>query len=122
MRNPQPAPIVRSPKHHSAVLLTAILCVALVAIVVAADSRTILKPGWNMFSPQQDVEVGQQVSPDAERQLRMLNNARVDTYVNDLGRRLATKATGEKYPYTFKVVNDRAINAFALPGGPIYVN
>ncbi len=98
------------------------MSVALVATVLAADGRTILKPGWNMFSPQQDVEVGQQVSPDAERQLRMLNNARVDNYVDELGRRLAVKATGEKYPYQFKVVNDRAINAFALPGGPIYVN
>jgi predicted Zn-dependent protease len=109
-------------KHHSAVALAAILSVALVATLLAADGRTILKPGWNMFSPQQDVEVGQQVSPDAERQLRMLNNARVDNYVNELGHRLAAKATGEKYPYQFKVVNDRAINAFALPGGPIYIN
>jgi predicted Zn-dependent protease len=98
------------------------LSVPFVAMVMAKADRTVLKPGWNMFSPQQDVEVGEQVSPDAERQLRMLNNSRVDTYVNDLGRRLAAKATGEKYPYRFKVVNDRAINAFALPGGPIYVN
>ena len=45
-----------------------------------------------MFSPQQDVEVGQQVSPDAERQLPMLNNARVDDYVDSLGRRLASNA------------------------------
>jgi len=94
----------------------------LVAVVWAADGRTILKPGWNMFSPQQDVEVGQQVSPDAERQLPMLNNGRVDNYVNALGRRLASNAPGERYPYSFKVVNDPAINAFALPGGPIYVN
>ena len=94
----------------------------LLVAVVWADGRTILKPGWNMFSPQQDVEVGQQVSPDAERQLPMLNNARVDNYVNALGRRLASNAPGEQYPYSFKVVNDPAINAFALPGGPIYIN
>ena len=98
------------------------LTFVLVAGVWAADGRTILKPGWNMFSPQQDVEVGQQVSPDAERQLPMLNNSRVDNYVNNLGRRLASNAPGERYPYHFKVVNDPAINAFALPGGPIYVN
>ncbi len=95
--------------------------VLLTAVVWAAD-RTVLKPGWNMFSPQQDVEVGQQVAPDAERQLSMLRNSRVDNYVSDLGLRLAAKAPGEKYPYTFKVVNDPAINAFALPGGPIYIN
>jgi hypothetical protein len=98
------------------------MVLALVAGAWAADGRTVLKPGWNMFSPQQDVEVGQQVAPDAERQLRMLNNSRVDAYVNDLGRRLAAHAPGEKFPYRFKVVNDRAINAFALPGGPIYLN
>ena len=98
------------------------LALVLTAVVWAADGRTVLKPGWNMFSPQQDVEVGQQVSPDAERQLPMLGNSRVDNYANDLGRRLAVKAPGEKYPYRFKVVNDRAINAFALPGGPIYIN
>src|SRR3972149_1954070 len=102
--------------------------VALIAIgtlvlsPMAWADRTPLKPGWNMFSPQQDVEVGQQVSRDAERQLPMLNNSRVDNYVNNLGRKLAAKAPGEKYPYQFRVVNDRAINAFALPGGPIYIN
>lgn len=94
----------------------------LLVAAVSADGRTILKPGWNMFSPQQDVEVGQQVSPDAERQLPMLNNARVDDYVDSLGRRLASNAPGEQFPYHFKVVNDPAINAFALPGGPIYIN
>ena len=99
-----------------------VMVLALSAGIWAADGRTVLKPGWNMFSPQQDVEVGQQVAPDAERQLRMLNNSRVDDYVNTLGRRLAANAPGVKFPYRFKVVNDRAINAFALPGGPIYLN
>lgn len=89
---------------------------------LALADRTPLKPGWNMFSPQQDVEVGQQVSKEAERQLPMLNNSRVDNYMNNLGRKLSSRAPGEKYPYQFKVVNDRAINAFALPGGRIYIN
>jgi len=95
---------------------------ALVLAPLAQAARTQLKPGWNMFSTQQDVEVGQQVSKEAEKELRMLNDRRVDNYVNNLGRQLAAKAPGEKYPYQFKVVNDRGINAFALPGGPIYIN
>jgi Zn-dependent protease with chaperone function len=107
---------------RQSVALVASLALVLAPAAMAADSRTALKPGWNMFSPQQDVEVGQQVSLDAERQLPMLNNSRVDNYVNNLGRRLSAKAPGEQYPYQFKVVNDRAINAFALPGGPIYIN
>lgn len=103
--------------------VTVAAALSLLSVVVwAADDRTVLKPGWNMFSTAQDVEVGKEVSQDAERQLTMLDNSRVDNYVNDLGRKLAAKATGERYPYHFAVVNDRAINAFALPGGPIYVN
>ena len=109
-------PIVR----RSVTLVTALA--ALAVVVWAADGRTVLKPGWNMFSPQQDVEIGHEVAPDAERELPMLRNSRVDNYVDDLGRRLAAEAQGEKYPYKFKVVNDPAINAFALPGGPIYIN
>ena len=108
-------------KQNSAVLI-ALLSVVLVPVAWAANNRTALKPGWNMFSVQQDVEVGQQVSKDAERQLSMLKNSRVDKYVNTLGQKLATKAPGEKFPYQFKVVNDLAINAFALPGGYIYIN
>jgi predicted Zn-dependent protease len=89
---------------------------------LAWADRTQLKPGWNMFSAQQDVEVGQQVSRDAEKQVPMLKDSRVDKYLNNLGQRLSAHAPGYKFPYTYKAVNDRAINAFALPGGPIYIN
>jgi len=101
------------------------MLVALLALVLtplAWAQRTQLKPGWNMFSAQQDVQVGQQVSSEAEQQVPMLNDARVDNYLNTLGRTLASRAPGEKFPYQYKCVNDRAINAFALPGGFVYIN
>ena len=105
-------------KKYTILFITVTLALA---PLVWAD-RTELNPGFNMFSPQQDVEVGQQTSQEAEQQLKMLNNSRVDRYLNDLGRKLAAKAPGEKYPYQFKAVNDRDINAFALPGGFLYIN
>ena len=46
----------------------------------------------------------------------------MDNYLNNLGHRLSAHAPGYKFPYQFKVVNDRAINAFALPGGHVYIN
>ncbi len=46
----------------------------------------------------------------------------VTIYVQRLGRQLAAHAPGEKWPYTFHVVNQKEINAFALPGGPVFVN
>jgi beta-barrel assembly-enhancing protease len=84
--------------------------------------RTQLKPGMNLFSTQQDVELGRKTSQQAENQLPMLNNARIDGYLDRLGKKLAAKAPGEKYPYQFKGVNDASINAFALPGGFLYIN
>jgi Zn-dependent protease with chaperone function len=84
--------------------------------------RTQIKRGWNLFSAQQDIELGQQVAQDAEKQLPMLNNTRVDDYLNRLGKRLASYAPYEKFPYQFKCVNDSTINAFALPGGFLFIN
>ncbi len=88
----------------------------------AQAQRTRFKPGWNLFSPAQDVEIGRQVAQDAERQLAIVNDSRIENYLNALGRRLAAKAPGAQYPYQFKLVNDRAINAFCLPGGFVYLN
>ncbi len=85
--------------------------------------RTEMKPGGlNFFTPEQDIELGREVAKDAERKLQMLNRPRVDDYLNRLGKRLASYAPGEKYPYQFKCVNDPTINAFALPGGFLYIN
>jgi len=100
-----------------------VLLVLTLAVPILAD-RTVLKPGWNLFSPQQDIQMGQQVSKEAEAQLEILNDARATAYVNDLGKRLASRAPNNpgQYPFQFKIVNDKSINAFALPGGFIYVN
>jgi peptidase M48-like protein len=58
---------------------------------------------------------------EAERQLPLLRDSSVESYVERVGRRLADATPGPKFPYTFKVVNASDINAFALPGGPTYV-
>src|SRR5687768_10889109 len=80
--------------------------------------RTRLRPGRNIYSPQQDIELGKQVSADAERQLPLITNSTATSYISTLGRQLASKAPNEnKFPFTFKIVDDRSINAFALPGG-----
>jgi len=101
----------------------ACLCVAaLAALPARADNRTPLKVGWNLFSPQDDIKVGLDNSHEAEQQLPMLKDERVESYLNALGKHLAEFAPGEKYPYQFKCVNVADINAFALPGGYIYVN
>src|SRR5438874_6580285 len=66
--------------------------------------------------------MGRQVSKEAGSQLSIIRNGDIASYIDSLGRQLASRAPGEKYPYQFKVVNDKAINAFALPGGFVYIN
>ena len=46
----------------------------------------------------------------------------MSAYVENLGRRIAARADGPRFPYTFDVANSREVNAFALPGGPIWIN
>ena len=78
--------------------------------------------GFNVFSTQQDIELGRQSAVEVERQVPLLNDSRTNSYLTQIITRLAAQATGTKYPYTIKAVNSTEINAFALPGGPMYVN
>jgi len=90
--------------------------------VVNALSQTQVKPGFNIFSQEQDVEIGRQSAAEVEGELPVLNDRHLERYVSDIGKRLVAVAPGAKYPYQFKVVNVSDINAFALPGGFMYVN
>ena len=85
-------------------------------------AQTKIKPGFNLFSPEQDQEIGRQSADAAEKQLPILDDQSIEAYVDRIGKRLAAVAPGPEYPYQFKVVNASDINAFALPGGYLYVN
>jgi Zn-dependent protease with chaperone function len=87
-----------------------------------ALAQTKVKSGFNLFSAEQDVEVGRQSAAAAEQQLPILRDAVVQNYVNRIGQNLARNAGGPNFQYQFRVVNSSDINAFALPGGFIYVN
>jgi len=95
-----------------------VLCAPLVAR--AAPGRAT--PGFNLFSVEQDIEIGRQSAVEAERQLPLLNDRNLDRYLNKIVKKLAAQASGARYPYAIKAVNASAINAFSLPGGPMYVN
>src|SRR5262245_47778020 len=103
---------IRQLQSRVAVLILAIL----IAPVPAAAQN--LRPGFNIFSPQQDYEIGRRSALVANRRLPTYT----DEWVTRIGRRLAPTAHGPRFPYEFRVVNDPSINAFALPGGFIYVN
>src|SRR5215472_5034094 len=101
-----------------------LLCLLALLMPVASAQRTVLRPGWNMFTPQQDIELGKRAAGDAAKQLPPCHAPKVDAYLTQLGMRLVAKLPtgGVQYPFEFHCVNDKAINAFALPGGYVFVN
>lgn len=113
--------MLRRKRSRVRVLLSVALAGLLAAPPLLAD-RTRLKPGWNMYKPADDIEIGRGASQEAEQQLPLLKNREVEDYLNRLGQRLAEHAPGYRYPYQFKAVNAGEINAFALPGGFLYIN
>ena len=88
----------------------------------SVTAQTRIRPGFNLFSVEQDQEIGRQSAAEAEKQLPLLNDKSTDQYINAIAKRLARVAPGADYPYQFKVVNTSDINAFALPGGYLYLN
>lgn len=66
--------------------------------------------------------LGQQVADQVKRQLPIVTDPEVRDYVNDMGHRLAALAGRDEFNYTFEVVMDDSLNAFALPGGKIFIN
>jgi hypothetical protein len=111
------------PTHRFAGTISVLL---LVCAVGSAPAQTRITLHSNKYSPAQDVQLGQQAADEARKQLPMLSDDRVDGYVEDVGRRLAAAIPPEfqhsEFRYTFDVINQREINAFALPGGPMFLN
>jgi Zn-dependent protease with chaperone function len=105
-------------------LITATM-VALTLAWPAAAQTKIVAPR-NTYSVQDDIKLGQEAASEVKKELPMLNDDRVDDYVEDVGRRLVDAIPAEfrhsGFRYTFDVVNQKDINAFALPGGPMFLN
>jgi beta-barrel assembly-enhancing protease len=77
---------------------------------------------FRLISVEQEIDMGRRVDAEVRREMPVLQDAEVTAYVRSLGRRLAQHAPGPQYPYRVSVVDYREINAFALPGGPIWMH
>src|SRR5439155_18363329 len=91
-------------------------------VACPAAAQTVVQPGFNVFTVDQDVEIGRQSALQVEKQIPTLSDPAIQSYVASLGARLAARAPGPRFAYHFKVVNLSDVNAFALPGGYVYVH
>jgi Zn-dependent protease with chaperone function len=91
------------------------------ASALLAQQRT-LKPGFNLFSKEQDIQMGKEYAAQVNKQMPMVRDQDIVGYVQRIGAKLAAAPEANGYPYTFQVVQDKSINAFALPGGPTFTH
>jgi len=78
--------------------------------------------GITLISVPQEIEIGREENAQVRKQMKELRDPRVTAYVARLGQRLGRAAPGAKYPYSFQVADAAEINAFSLPGGPVWIN
>ncbi|MEC4815002.1 MAG: M48 family metallopeptidase [Scytonema sp. PMC 1069.18] len=104
------------------------LCLNIQTPSQAVDWLPILMQGVQVIqlsniSPRQEVDIGRQINKQLlSSEVRLYQNSEVNRYVERLGKRLAANSDRPDIPYTFQVVQDDGINAFATLGGFVYVN
>src|SRR6476646_3981829 len=95
-------------------------------LTLTPGAQTRIQPHSNSFKPEQDVELGQQAAEEVRQQYPLLNDEAIHSYVARLGDQLVANIPEDlrqpAFRYTFEVVNLKEINAFALPGGPMFLN
>lgn len=102
---------------------------SLLAIVLSTavlGAQTKITPPKNKYTPAQDVEIGREAAAEVRREYPVITDRQIDSYLDRIGRQLVEAAPAnlkhEVFEYSFTPVNLKDINAFALPGGPMFVN
>jgi predicted Zn-dependent protease len=102
------------------VIFAVLSLVASVAGFAAEKPREVGK-GINFYSLEREIALGRQLAQEVQRQSKLVEDPIVAEYVNRLGQNLVRNSDA-KVPFTFKIIQDEILNAFALPGGFIFVN
>jgi len=99
---------------------------ALVISASAATAQTQITAPKNKYSVSDDVKLGQDASRQVQKEMPVMRDEQVNSYLNNIGRRLVNAIPSRfqhpEFRYSFTGVNLKEINAFALPGGPMYIN
>ena len=117
---------MKRPGYLGTKWLAGLMTAVIAMMPLSALAQTKISYHSNKFKPEDDVQLGRQAAAEAERQFPLLRDAEVTSYVESVGQRLVASIPPEfqhpEFRYYFKVIDARDINAFALPGGPMYVN
>lgn len=104
------------------IALVLVFAFPLAALCQQPSRQAVVRVQKTSLSRAQEIEIGQQFSKQVEREMDVIHNAKIEAWLNQIGDKLARTPEANNYPYHFQLVNDNSINAFALPGGPMFVN
>ncbi len=88
----------------------------------ATPKQQEVKVQKTSLSRDQEIQLGKESAAEVERTMEVIKNPEIEAWLNQIGQQLAKQPQANAYPYYFKLVNDDSINAFALPGGPMFVH
>jgi len=74
------------------------------------------------MSLQDEIKMGQEAVAEVEKESKVINNPELNQRVNTIGQEIAAVCDETRFKYTFKILDDKDVNAFTLPGGFVYVN
>ncbi|MCK5917646.1 MAG: M48 family metalloprotease [Cocleimonas sp.] len=99
-----------------------IFAISTTLVLTACSTNPVSgKKDFSLISKDQEVQMGKQAHQDVLKKQRPYNNTRLQSYVSSIGQQLASKSHRSNIRYTFTVLDDPSVNAFALPGGYVYV-
>jgi len=112
--------------HLKRSVLAAVMAWSLAVLPAISIAQTTITAPKNKYPVSKDVEIGNQAAREAERQFPVINDQIVESYIQSVGDRLVAAIPRQfqhpEFNYRFQVVDASDLNAFALPGGPMYVN
>ena len=110
--------------HRPSKVLAILVAASIGAAAVGA--QTVITPPKNKYTPQQDVELGKEAAAEVRQKYPIITDDQISSYLERAGRSLVSAAPANLnnpvFEYSFTPVNLKEINAFALPGGPMFVN
>ena len=108
--------------HGRRLICVLVVCALIVSLLLAACATNPAtgERHLNLYSESQEIKIGQDADVQISASLGIYPDEELAVYIEELGLRLASKSERPHLPWTFRILDDSTVNAFALPGGFIY--
>ncbi len=108
-------------KHVKIIILYLFISISAAGVNSCSTNKATGEKHFNIINEDQEIQMGKNADKDIVSSIGIYNNAELQNYVKKIGMQMAAKSERPNLPWTFRVVDDPAVNAFALPGGFVYV-